>query len=192
MHNAQVLSSPSARSPSLSGLPSPAKRGRNEVKGVKRQLRAGVGLLPSQLSCIPVKASAAGGGSTCAVASEVKLSCLKATAGEDVGCSKRRYGHRRTHECLFLFHIIIYGKFFNGKVTHISVNAQTFVKFFSSASLTYHLRHVITEALISKHILNVEVHAVAPIMVWISRDIDAFRLWVRVTQVLADGEPVLQ
>ena len=32
------------KSPSLSGLPSPAKRGRNEVKGVKRQLRAGVGL----------------------------------------------------------------------------------------------------------------------------------------------------
>ncbi|GEM_PF-2243394 len=32
------------KSPSLSGLPSPAKRGRNEVKGVKRQLMAGVGL----------------------------------------------------------------------------------------------------------------------------------------------------
>ena len=32
------------KTPSLTGLPSPAKRGRNEVKGVKRQLRAGVGL----------------------------------------------------------------------------------------------------------------------------------------------------
>ena len=32
------------KSPSLTGLPSPAKRGRNEVKGGKRQLMAGVGL----------------------------------------------------------------------------------------------------------------------------------------------------
>ena len=121
MHNAQLLSSPSASLPPSQGGPG--------------WVSWGVGLLPSQLSCIPVKASAvrasaAGGGSTCAVASEVKLSCLKATAGEDVGGSKRRYGHRRTHECLFLFHIIIYGKFFNGKVTHISVTTQTFVKFF--------------------------------------------------------------
>ena len=60
-----------------------------------------------------------------------------------------------------------------------------------STCLTDECTYVAYKLSVVHEILKVEVHAIAPVVFWIGRYVDAFGIGIRQTQLVVHGEPVL-
>ena len=58
--------------------------------------------------------------------------------------------------------------------------------------MRYHFSNVVAETVVAEHVVDVDMHAITPVMMGIGWNIDALGTGIGELELVADGEPVLQ
>ena len=60
-----------------------------------------------------------------------------------------------------------------------------------ASALCHKLCNVSHKLLVGSQLFQAEMHAIAPVMLWIGRNVDALGFSIRQTELLINGEPIL-